>query len=54
MRVAFVEWPEGLSTTDRKWSELKESIIAQRPDILLTNEMPFGPWLAEGRVFFGG
>ena len=51
MRIAFVEWPEGLSPTGATWSDLRNSVTAARPDILLTNELPFGPWIAEGAVF---
>jgi N-carbamoylputrescine amidase len=51
LRIAFVEWPEGLSTNDTLWRKLKDSVTAARPDILLTNELPFGPWLADAAVF---
>src|SRR5215471_11348410 len=51
MRIAFVEWPEALSTAEAQWAELKNSVEAAQPDILITNEMPFGPWIAEGAVF---
>jgi N-carbamoylputrescine amidase len=51
MRIAFVEWPDGLATTDAQWDELKDAINAARPDILLTNELPFGPWIADSAVF---
>ena len=51
LRIAFVEWPEGLSADSPQWSELKESIAAARSDILLTNELPFGLWIAESPVF---
>ncbi|HEY3770234.1 MAG TPA: carbon-nitrogen hydrolase family protein [Candidatus Angelobacter sp.] len=51
MRIAFVEWPEALSADNTQWSEIKSCITAARPDILLTNEMPFGPWIAEGATF---
>jgi len=51
LRIAFVEWPEALSTDDVLWSELKNSVTDARPDILVTNELPFGPWLAEGAHF---
>ena len=52
LRIAFVEWPEALSTNDNgRWRKLKDSVIATRPDILVTNELPFGPWLAEAAVF---
>src|SRR5262245_3933153 len=51
MRSGFVEWPEDLSTDDEQWSRLQNSITAVRPDILITNELPFGPWLAEKPAF---
>lgn len=51
LRVAFVEWPEALSTNRPEWSELKSSVNALRPDILITNELPFGPWIAENANF---
>jgi N-carbamoylputrescine amidase len=51
LKIAFVEWPDAFSTQDTRWSELKVSITAARPDILVTNELPFGPWLADGVVF---
>jgi N-carbamoylputrescine amidase len=50
LKVAFVEWPEALSTEDAQWRELKDAVIAARPDILVSNELPFGEWLAEGMV----
>ena len=51
LKIAFVEWPEELSTEEPLWVKLKESVTALRPDMLVTNELPFGPWLAEGAVF---
>ncbi len=51
MRVAFVEWPENLSSSDGQWAGLKASVISARPDLLLTNELPFGPWLADDADF---
>jgi N-carbamoylputrescine amidase len=51
MRVAFVEWPDALSTTDVQWDQLKVSVDAVRADLLITNELPFGPWIADCAVF---
>lgn len=51
LRVAFVEWPEGLSVRNPQWSQLKDSVAATRPDILVTNELPFGSWIADSPVF---
>ena len=53
VRVAFVEWPEDLSTDDPQWNELKQSVATAHPDLLITNELPFGPWIAEGAEFSG-
>ena len=51
LRIAFVEWPEALSTDDRQWDELRDSVSTARPDFLITNELPFGSWIAEHAVF---
>src|SRR5258708_5960937 len=51
LKIAFVEWPEALSAGNAQWDELKDSVAAAGPDILVTNEMPFGPWIAEGAAF---
>lgn len=51
LRVAFVEWPEDLSIDHPPWNELKRSVAAAHPDLLITNELPFGPWIAEGAEF---
>jgi N-carbamoylputrescine amidase len=51
LRIAFVEWPEALSTDDAPWRKLRDSVTAARPDILVTNELPFGPWPADAAVF---
>ena len=56
LRITFVEWPEALTPTnprcESQWLELKNSVTAARPDILVTNELPFGPWLADARRLF--
>ena len=51
LRIAFVEWPEALSTSGDQWKGLKDSVTAAHPDILVTNELPFGAWLSESEVF---
>ena len=51
LRIAFVEWPEGLLVDDAQWNGLSESVNAACPDILVTNEMPVGAWIAEGAEF---
>jgi N-carbamoylputrescine amidase len=51
VRVACVEWPDGLTPTRPAWEEIKKSIAAARPEVLLTNELPFGPWIASSNTF---
>jgi N-carbamoylputrescine amidase len=51
LKIAFVEWPENLSTEAPQWLSLRNSITAACPDILVTNELPFGPWIAEAAAF---
>jgi N-carbamoylputrescine amidase len=51
LKIAFVQWPENLSVKDEQWARISDSVIAADPDILVTNELPFGPWIAEGATF---
>ena len=51
LKIAFVEWPENLSAGDALWGQLRDSVASARPDILITNELPFGPWIAEDAAF---
>jgi N-carbamoylputrescine amidase len=51
LRIAFVEWPEALTTDGAEWGRLQSAVAAVRPDILVTNELPFGPWLADSATF---
>lgn len=51
LKIAFVEWPEGLSSAENMWSALQDSVTAACPDILVTNELPFGQWIAEEHIF---
>ncbi len=46
MRVGFVQWPDGLSPDADVWSAVAADVIKAAPEVLITNEMPFGPWLA--------
>jgi N-carbamoylputrescine amidase len=47
MRVGFVQWPDGLIPQKSYiWSSLAADVARARPEVLITNEMPFGPWLA--------
>lgn len=53
MRVGFVEWPEGLSGNGLRAADMSDRISAAAPDILVTNELPFGPWIADNPGFCG-
>jgi len=51
MRVGFVEWPDGLVPTGKAWDAIRADIEQARPELLITNELPFGPWLAADARF---
>jgi N-carbamoylputrescine amidase len=51
MRVGFVEWPEALEPLGNDWTKLTELIDNARLDLLVTNELPFGPWIAANVAF---
>jgi len=51
MKIAYVEWPEGLVPGTGIWDAIRDSLRLAAPDILVTNEMPFGPWLAASAAF---
>jgi N-carbamoylputrescine amidase len=44
-RVAFVEWPDGLEPASDEWRSIGAEVQSASPDVLVTNEMPFGSWL---------
>jgi N-carbamoylputrescine amidase len=50
-RVGFVEWPDGLDVKSAAWAEIKARVADLAPDILVTNEMPFGEWLPVDRNY---
>lgn len=51
MRVGFVEWPEGLEPDSTAWGEIADRLAEAEVDLLITNELPFGPWIADRRPF---
>lgn len=51
LRIGIVEWPEGLAGDDAHWDDIGAALAAARPDLLVTNELPFGPWLADAATF---
>ena len=46
MRVGFVQWPDGLIPGTDIWAAVAADVTRSAPEVLITNEMPFGPWLA--------
>ncbi|WP_342609555.1 carbon-nitrogen hydrolase family protein [Vibrio tritonius] len=46
MKVTYVEFPEGLTTKGSGWHKISKKIVNEQSDVLVTNEMPFGTWLA--------
>jgi N-carbamoylputrescine amidase len=51
MRVGFVQWPDGLIPDTDIWSAVAADVVKAAPEVLITNEMPFGPWLAASPNF---
>jgi N-carbamoylputrescine amidase len=51
MRVGFAEWPEALEPLGTDWAELAERVGSVHIDLLVTNELPFGRWIAADSTF---
>jgi N-carbamoylputrescine amidase len=51
LRVSFAQWPDGLQPGDSDWEKIVHLVQQERPDILVTNELPFGEWLACSNVY---
>ena len=51
MRVGFTEWPDGLEPHGPDWSGITRRVADARLDLLITNELPFGRWLAAEPAF---
>lgn len=51
VRVACVDWPDGLRVEDPLWQQLKANLDPDAIDVLVTNELPFGDWIAAGERF---
>ncbi|WP_250152450.1 carbon-nitrogen hydrolase family protein [Ancylobacter radicis] len=46
MRVAFVQWPDGLIPHSPEWQQIARAVEDAGPDLLVTNQLPFGSWVA--------
>ena len=51
MRVGFVEWPEELAPYGSEWAGIASRLADARVEMLITNELPFGPWIADRKPF---
>lgn len=51
MKISYIESPEGLLVSAVEWETLEAQIAREKPDVLVTNEMPFGRWLAGENQF---
>ena len=46
LRATCVEWPDGLVPGSGEWRRCTDAVLAETTDIIVTNELPFRPWLA--------
>lgn len=51
MRVGLVEWPDGLQAHDGDWAAIAKAVSEAGLDVLITNELPFGKWIAARPTF---
>lgn len=51
LKVAVCQLPDGLLPHHSAWRHFARRVEAERPAILLLNEMPFGPWLPSEEAF---
>ncbi len=46
MKITYIESSEGIAHEGYEWEKLQQQILKEKSDVLVTNEMPFGRWLA--------
>lgn len=51
VRVGFVQWPEALEPLGSNWAMIGELVARAHVDLLVTNELPFGRWIAAEAAF---
>jgi N-carbamoylputrescine amidase len=51
MKIAFVQWPDGLEPAGTAWDSIRRTVDAAGADLLVTNEMPFGEWFSRSAAF---
>src|SRR5258708_19505664 len=51
LTLSVCQLPDNLSLDHPAWADLLRRIELDPPDIAVLNEMPFGPWIANGDTF---
>ena len=51
LRLSVCQLPDNLSLDHPAWADLLRRIELDPPDMAVLNEMPFGPWIANGDTF---
>lgn len=51
LKIGYVEWPAQLQPNSGQFKAIASSVHANGPDLLVTNEMPFGDWVWNSRKF---
>jgi predicted amidohydrolase len=51
LKISVCQLTDNLSPGQPAWRDLLRRIESHRPDVVLLNEMPFGPWLATEATF---
>ena len=51
LRLSVCQLPDNLSLDHPAWADLLRRIEIDPPNIAVLNEMPFGPWIANGDTF---
>ena len=46
MKLGVVQWPDNLEVTGPAWDAIQRAVTAAKLDLLVTNELPFGPWIS--------
>ena len=45
MKINYVQWPAMLEPDSPAFAQIAREVRASQPDVLVTNEMPFGDWV---------
>jgi N-carbamoylputrescine amidase len=51
LKVGVCQLPDGLLPDHPAWQEFASCVAAERPTMVLLNEMPFGAWIAREETF---